>query len=143
MKTTILVLALLVSLAALAGETTIKRGAALSDAKPTPLADVLKSPEVYKEKPVLVEGTITQVCARKGCWMQLDGMRVTFKDYGFFVPTDSKGYAARAEGVTKVEKLSKDEADHLAGEGAKLQRNADGTANEVTFIANGVELKKN
>ena len=42
---------------------------------------------------VKVKGTITQVCKKKGCWMALvDGerwARVTFKDYGFFVPTDS------------------------------------------------------
>ena len=69
-------------------------------------------------------------------------MRVTFKDYGFFVPTDSKGMQARAQGVTKVRTLSKEEADHLEGEGAKLNRNADGTANEVTFIASGVELRR-
>ena len=122
---------------------TIKRGAPLSDAKPTPLADLLKSPESYTSKPVLVEGTVTAVCAQKGCWMELDGMRITFKDYGFFVPKNAKGYAARAEGVTKIEKISKEEADHLAGEGAKLHRNADGTANEVSFIANGVELQRN
>jgi hypothetical protein len=45
--------------------------------------------------------------------------------------------------VPEVQKLSKDEADHLAGEGAKLHRNPDGTATEVTFIASGVELTKN
>jgi len=67
---------------------------------------------------------------------------VTFKDYGFFVPTDSKGMQARAEGVVKVKTLSKEEVDHLEGEGAKLNRGADGTAKEVTFVASGVELRK-
>jgi hypothetical protein len=67
---------------------------------------------------------------------------VTFKDYGFFIPLDSKGMRARAEGVTVTKQLSKKEADHLEGEGAKLARNADGTASEVSFIANGVELRK-
>lgn len=142
MKRIALAVALLFPLLALADDATIKRGAALSDAKPTPIADVIKTPEAYKEKPVLVEGTVTNVCTKMGCWMELEGMRMTFKDYGFFVPKTSKGYAARAEGVTQVETLSKDEADHLAGEGAKLHRNADGTATEVTFIATGVELTK-
>jgi len=142
MKRIAFALTLLLTITAFADDTTIKRGAPLSDAKPTPLADVLKSPDAYTSKPVLVEGTITNVCAQKGCWMELEGMRVTFKDYGFFVPKTSKGYAARAEGVTQVEKLSKEEADHLAGEGAKLHRNADGTAEEVTFVASGVELTK-
>lgn len=141
MKPLAIALVLLTPVLAFAAET-IKRGAPLSDAKPTPIADVVKSPDAYTAKPVLVEGTVTNVCTKMGCWMELEGMRVTFKDYGFFVPKTSKGYAARAEGVTSVEKLSKDEADHLAGEGAKLHRNADGTATEVTFIASGVELTK-
>src|ERR1043166_4406250 len=114
---------------------TIKRGAAISkDAKPTPLADVLAAPDKYQKDAVLVEGVIENVCQMKGCWMQLTpeagkpGVRVTFKDYGFFVPTDSKGLKARAEGVTKVKTLTKAEADHLEHEdGATLKRNPDGT----------------
>jgi hypothetical protein len=71
-----------------------------------------------------------------------DGVRVTFKDYGFFIPLDAKGMKARAEGVAVVKTLSKAEADHLEGEGAKIKRNEDGSAVEISFIANGVELHK-
>ncbi|MBK6732010.1 MAG: DUF4920 domain-containing protein [Bacteroidetes bacterium] len=43
-----------------------------------------------------VKGTVTSVCQNKGCWMKLDlgngeSMRVTFKDYGFFVPKEKQG----------------------------------------------------
>jgi hypothetical protein len=69
-------------------------------------------------------------------------VRVTFKDYGFFVPLDSKGAKVRAEGIAEVKTLSKKEADHLEEEGAKLLRNEDGTAREVSFVASGVELTK-
>ena len=144
-----LTLALLfVSTAAFAGET-ITRGAPISkDAAAVPLATVLASPAEYTAHPVVVEGVIANACERKGCWMQLqpaDGeqsVRVTFKDYAFFVPLDSKGMKARAEGVTTVKKLSKKEADHLEEEGAKLQRNEDGTAVEVSFVASGVVLTR-
>ena len=137
---------LLFATAATAGEI-ISRGAAVSrDAQPVPLAKVLASPDDYTKNAVVVEGTVTTACERKGCWMQLgDGdqnVRVTFKDYAFFVPLDSKGMKARAEGVTTVKKLSKADADHLEEEGAKLKRNADGTANEVSFVASGVELTR-
>jgi hypothetical protein len=138
---------LLIAATAFAAET-ITRGAAISrDAKSVPLADVLKNPDAYVKNAVVVEGTVTQACERKGCWMQLTaeglpGMRVTFKDYAFFVPLDSKGMQARAEGVTVVKTLSKKEADHLEEEGAKLTRNPDGTAKEVSFVASGVELTK-
>jgi hypothetical protein len=138
----------LIATAASAGEI-ISRGAAISrDAKAVPLAKVLESPDAYTKDAVVVEGLITTACERKGCWMQLasgegkPAVRVTFKDYAFFVPLDAKGMKARAEGVTTVKKLSKRDADHLEEEGAKLQRNEDGTANEVSFVATGVELTK-
>jgi hypothetical protein len=147
-KLTTLALAVMISSAAQAGEV-IKRGAAIDpNTRVVPLADVLEKPDEYTKAPVIVYGVITKACSNKGCWMQIaseadkDGVRVTFKDYGFFVPTDSKGLQARAEGVAAVKKLSKKDADHLESEGAKLSRNADGTANEVSFVASGVELRK-
>ncbi|HVE72162.1 MAG TPA: DUF4920 domain-containing protein [Thermoanaerobaculia bacterium] len=138
---------LLLATTAFAAET-ITRGAAISrDAKSVKLAEVLANPDAYTKTPVVVEGTVTTACERKGCWMQLaaegkPAVRVTFKDYGFFVPLDSKGAAARAEGVTVVKTLSKKDADHLEEEGAKLTRNPDGTAKEVSFVASGVELTR-
>jgi hypothetical protein len=133
---------LLVASTAFAGEA-VTRGAAISpDAKAIPLAKLLEQPEAYTEKPVVVEGEIAAACSRKGCWMQLGDVRVTFKDYGFFIPLDAKGMKVRAEGVAVVKTLSKAEADHLEEEGAKLTRREDGTAVEVSFVANGVELTK-
>jgi len=143
-------LTLLLAATAVLAADVVKRGAPLSkDAKPTPMATVLAAPEKYQKDAVVVEGVIENVCQMKGCWMQLTpeagkaGMRVTFKDYGFFVPTDSKGMKARAEGVVEVKTLSKEQADHLEHEdGAKLTRNPDGTAREVSFVASGVELTR-
>ena len=128
----------------------ITRGAAVSkEAKAIPLATVLENPDAYTKDAVVVEGVIAASCTRKGCWMQLapdaegtSSVRVTFKDYGFFIPLEAKGMKARAEGVAVVKTLSKADADHLEEEGAKLVRREDGTALEVSFIANGVELTK-
>ncbi len=69
-------------------------------------------------------------------------VRVTFKDEKFSIPLTAKGMQARAEGVTKINTLSESEADHLAEEGATLKRNEDGTADEVSFVATGVELTR-
>ena len=139
---------LLLATTALAGDV-VTRGAAISkDTKTVPLAQVLEKPQDYTKDAIVVEGLVEAACQNKGCWMQVvpeagkPGMRVTFKDYGFFVPKDSKGLTARMEGTVTVKTLSKQEADHLAGEGAKLTRNEDGTANEVSFVATGVELHK-
>lgn len=126
----------------------IKRGDAVPTGEAVSIATVLESPDAYAKNPVLVEGVVESACTNKGCWMQLvpaagePGMRVTFKHYGFFIPLDSKGMQARAHGTTKVKTLSKKDADHLEAEGAKLTRNADGTAREISFVASGVELRK-
>ena len=144
----ILITILMLTVAALASASeTVKRGAAVSkDSPKVALSEVLANPEKYTKDPVIVEGSIEAACSNKGCWMQLApaadqaGVRVTFKDYGFFIPLDAKGMQARAEGVAKVKTLSKKDADHLIAEGAKLKRNEDGTATEVSFVASGVEL---
>lgn len=58
---------------------------------------------------VKVQAEITATCAMKGCWMNLvlptgEEMRVTFKDYEFFVPKEGmEGNMAIIEGaVTKT-----------------------------------------
>ena len=127
----------------------IKRGNKIGSKSPVvALEDIIKAPEKYENKKVIIEGTVNNVCQKKGCWMEvlakedLPGVRVTFKDYGFFVPKDCAGYKVRAEGKVKVTTLSKETADHYAEEGAQLVRNEDGTAREMGFVAYGVELYK-
>ncbi len=127
----------------------VKRGQPLGSSPAVQLADVLKEPQKFADKPVMVEGVIDRVCTRKGCWMELapkadagESVRVTFKDYGFFVPLNSQGMKARAEGQFAVKVLSKEKADHYAEEGARLRRNADGSADEISFVASGLELRK-
>ena len=114
------------------------------------LADVLAKPQAHDGKTVLVEGTVRKACERKGCWMELataadakgPGVRVTFKDYGFFVPLDSAGSQARVEGVVKVTELSESMAKHYEAEGAQVPRGTDGKPREVQLVATGVELRR-
>jgi len=125
----------------------VARGAALTGAPLVDLTEVLAAVAAYADTIVTVEGTVTKVCQMKGCWMELvpegarHGVRVTFEDYAFFVPTDSAGRRARLEGRFETNVFSKDDADHLIHEGVELTRNPDGTATEVSFVASGVELR--
>jgi hypothetical protein len=66
------------------------------------------------------------------------------KDHGFFIPLDSAGALAKAEGVFSVKTLSKEEVKHLMeDDGAKFDNiNADGTVTEISFLASGVELTR-
>ena len=67
------------------------------------------------------------------------GVRVTFKDYGFFVPTDSAGARARIQGTVEVTELSAAEAEHLSSEGGSV---GPGAQREVRLVASGVELRR-
>jgi hypothetical protein len=132
------------------GGWTLKRGEALKGAPAVKLADLLAKPQAHDGKTVLLEGQVRKACERKGCWMELatakdakgPGVRVTFKDYGFFVPLDSAGSMARVEGVVKVAELSDERAKHYESEGAIVPRGSDGKAREVQLVASGVELRR-
>jgi hypothetical protein len=129
---------------------TLTRGEALKGAPAVKLADLLAKPQAHSGKTVLVEGQVRKACERKGCWMELataqdakgPGVRVTFKDYGFFVPLDSAGSQARVEGVVQVAELSEDRAKHYESEGAIIPRGSDGKPREVQMVATGVELRR-
>lgn len=144
------VCALVLSGPALAGaqDTVITRGAALGSSPTVDLAEAIESVDAYVDQTVILEGAVQKVCQAKGCWMEVSpkgadrGIRVTFKDYAFFMPTDSQGAEARLEGVFETNLFSKQDADHLIAEGVALTRHADGTATEVSFVAQGVELRR-
>ena len=133
----------------LADGQTLKRGAPVDDAAAAvKLSDVLKEPAKYAGSVVVVEGVVERVCQKQGCWLELApekgarGVRVAMRDHAFFVPFNAAGLRARAEGLFAVKTLTKEDADHFEKEGAKLTRNSDGTATEVSFTAAGVELRK-
>ena len=108
-----------------------------------PLSAVLSKPEDGRK--VLVEGVVRRACTQRGCWMELapaeggSGVRVTFKDYGFFVPTDSAGSKARVQGTLTVTNLTAAQAEHLRAEGGSM---APGAQREVRLVATGVELRR-
>jgi hypothetical protein len=122
-------------------------GQALAPAAPITVTALLAHPDTAAT--VTVEGSVRKACTRKGCWMELaespkegtPGCRVTFKNYGFFVPTDSAGAKARVQGVVEVETLPASSVRHYEEEGAVFAgKQPDGTAKEVRLVATGVEL---
>ncbi|WP_375771442.1 DUF4920 domain-containing protein [Archangium gephyra] len=127
---------------------TLTRGEALKGAPAVKLSELLAKPQAHEGKTVRVEGQVRKACEKKGCWMELAegakgaGVRVTFKDYGFFVPLDAAGSSARVEGVVKVTELSESMAKHYEAEGAQVPRGTDGKPREVQLVATGVELRR-
>ena len=105
---------------------------------------------VEDEAEVKLSGTIDAACKVKGCWMTMalpngEEMRVRFKDYGFFVPTDAAGKTAIMEGVLSVETLSVEEARHLAEDAGMSKKEAEKTITEpkkeLSLEATGVIVK--
>jgi hypothetical protein len=97
---------------------------------------------------VVVKATVAEVCPKKGCWMKVQGakagepLRVTFKDYGFFVPTElvGKEVALRGRYVKHVESV--EEQKHLLKDAKRPQAEIDAVTQpkeSLRFVATGVK----
>ncbi|UBM59367.1 DUF4920 domain-containing protein [Marinilongibacter aquaticus] len=96
---------------------------------------------------VEVKGTVEAVCPVKGCWMKLkldngQTMRVTFKDYGFFVPKDMpSGTSVIIKGKPEIQVTSVKELKHYAQDAGKSKSEIaaiNRPLEELTFVADGV-----
>ncbi|GAB2560150.1 DUF4920 domain-containing protein [Spirosoma aerophilum] len=102
------------------------------------------------EMPAKVEGTVESVCKVKGCWMKVktgDGqtMRVTFKDYGFFVPKDIVGKTVVVEGNAENTTTTVAKLRHYAEDAGKTKEEIEKITEPetaLTFVADGVIVKK-
>ncbi len=94
-------------------------------------------------------GKIKEVCQVKGCWMKvaLDNKKevfVRFKDYGFFVPTDSTDKEVVINGAAFVANTSVEDQKHYAKDsGASANEIAKITEpkQELRFEAEGVFIR--
>ena len=87
-------------------------GAGVKLAEATAMADILKDPNAFQGKTVRIEGLISDVCPKRGCWMELAGdvpgqkLRFKVEDGDMVFPMEAKGQYAVAEGVVAVNELS-------------------------------------
>jgi hypothetical protein len=103
-------------------------GVTLSEA--VAIDTLLAHPEDYVGKNVRVDGVITGVCKKRGCWMQVTnpdtgaGVRIKVEDGVIVFPYESMGHRAQAEGVFQAiavepaqgEAGHGDHAEHAEGE---------------------------
>ncbi len=98
---------------------------------------------------VKLAGRVEKVCQVKGCWMTMaygegESMRISFRDYGFFVPKDIDGKDVVVEGTVYMETTSVEDLKHFAeDEGLSAEEIANITEPEtaLTFVADGVIVK--
>ena len=92
------------------------------------LSDLAKSPDDFHNTRFQVTTRIAKVCQKKGCFFiaQDDDalMRVAFKDYGFFIPTDASGKTVTLAGELVQVDRTEAQAEHfnsdLATDGSAL-----------------------
>lgn len=96
-----------------------------------------------------ISGEIKEVCTKKGCWFAMElpngeSMRVTFKDYGFFIPTNSQGFPIVMEGVATLSETDVETLKHFAEDQGKTKEEVEAITEpkkEITFEATGVVIK--
>jgi hypothetical protein len=96
-----------------------------------------------------VSGQIKEVCTSKGCWFVMElpngsSMRVTFKDYGFFIPTNSQGFPITIDGIATLTETDVKTLRHYAEDQGKSKEEVEAITapkKEITFEASGALIK--
>lgn len=92
----------------------------------TPISELLEKPEKYLGKKVKIQGMVIEVCAKRGCWINIAGDRpyekiqVKVKDGEIVFPMSASGRMAVVEGIVDELSLSREQLiqyrQHLAQE---------------------------
>ncbi len=113
---------------------------------PISLESAISLIETEKEKDVVITSEVSEVCQKKGCFfIATDGertARVTFKDYSFFIPTDSNGKEATIFGTISKKKLTEEQAKHYAEDAGKDPDLIEGEQFEYSIVATSIILPK-
>ena len=109
--TALLLVVLLNSLAFAAKTETYGKPLTLSEV--TKISDILATPEHFIGKTVLVKGMVVEVCAKRGCWMDLasdkefEKIQIKVLDGEIVFPMSARGKDALVEGVVEALEFSK------------------------------------
>jgi hypothetical protein len=93
----------------------------------TAVSEINKNPEKYLGEKVLIEGMIINVCAARGCWMDIasdvpfEKIQVKVVDGEIVFPLEAKGKTARVEGIAEEIKLTKEQAVEMGRHYAEEQ----------------------
>jgi hypothetical protein len=108
---------------------TQKLGADITLNEITQISEILKNPNEYLGKKVLVEGTVIDVCKKAGCWIKIASdvpdqkIKIKVKDGDIVFPIEAKDSSALVEGVVYSVELDEEEAieyfKHMAEDAGK------------------------
>lgn len=98
----------------------------------------------FQNRIILVSAKIDSVCPKKGCWMTIKTpkaeVRVTFKDYSFFVPQKLMGKNITMQGVLSKSTTSIEDQKHYLIDAGKTEeaKKITSAKDEFKFLATGV-----
>lgn len=115
--------------------------------EPSQLASQFEGKDTVKIK---LKTKITEVCQKKGCWMNVDlgnneEMTVRFKDYAFFVPKDASGREVVFEGLAFHDTTSVEDLRHFAEDAGQTPEEIEKITEpevRISFEASGVMIRK-
>lgn len=123
-------------------------GAPVTAKNAIPYERLIASMAKVDSMPAKVSGQVIAVCQKKGCWMTIQSaqpgkpeMRVTFKDYAFFMPKDLSGKKVVVDGFARVETTPIEVLRHFAEDAGKSPEEIARITEpkrELTFEAAGV-----
>ena len=98
----------------------------------------------------VTRGTLRAACTKRGCWMEVRptndrngaGLTTRFKNYGFFVPLNSRGAEVKFQFKVNATELSAAQVKEYEAEGGVVtNKQADGTASVVELTSSGVLMR--
>ena len=107
-------------------------GEGVTLAEATPIDTLIEHADDYVGKKVRVDGVITGVCKKRGCWMQVTdpetgrGVRVKVEDGVIVFPYTAMGKKASAEGVFDAIVLTPEQVEARAAAQAAAHQHAEG-----------------
>ena len=122
-------------------------GAEIKAKTPLTLQAAIKQLDTKPSADVLIESKVDKVCVAKGCWMALtnkdrkDEVRVTFKDYGFFVPSSIIGKTVLVEGKLEKVVMSLEDTKHYVKDAGGDPSTVTQPRTEYRIVATGVQAK--
>ncbi len=114
------------------------------------IPELIAQSENKKVENVKIYAKVLNVCAKKGCWMDLyvdedTKIFVKMKDYAFFVPDDMIGKTVVLEGEAFEKVTSVNELRHYAEDAKKSQEEIDAITEpekSIRFLAYGIVVPK-
>jgi len=128
----------------LASAETSSFGDGVSLADSVAISTLLSDPDAYVGQKVRIDGVITGVCKKRGCWMQVtdpetgQGVRIKVDDGVMVFPYESMGHKASAEGIFEAIELTPEQVAARA-KNAGHSHGADGTCEKGTGAKAGCD----